>query len=120
MAEFSQFNNAKLMMAASIRHCRTMMEDLPVGQIVVDEEGTIINVDASTLGVLGFENVRGMKVSALLVDAEKVLPKRLSQAFAGDLGAVALSSAQGGNLPARIVCVPGAHPGTFLFSIVFG
>lgn len=120
MAEFPQFNNAKLMIAASIRHCRTAIEDLPVGQIVVDKEGNIINVDASTREALGFENVDGMKVSALLVDAEKVFPQKLSLAFVGDLGVAAFPSAKGGRLPARIVCVPGAHRDTFLLSIVFG
>lgn len=120
MAEFPQFNNAKLMIAASIRHCRTAIEDLPVGQIVVDKEGNIINVDASTREALGLENVDGMKVSALLVDAEKVFPQKLSLAFVGDLGVAAFPSAKGGRLPARIVCVPGAHRDTFLLSIVFG
>ena len=119
MSEFPHFDNAKLMIAASARHCRTTIEDLPVGQIVVDEAGTIQSIDVSTEMALGFENIRGMRVLELLLDGYKCFPQKLSLSTIGDLGSNKFCSRDGKEFSARIVCVPGSHPKTFLLSIVF-
>lgn len=119
MSEFPRFDIAKLMIAASARHCRTTIEDLPIGQIVVDEAGAIQSIDVSTEKALGFENVRGMQVADLLLDGDKCFPQRLSLSNVGDLGSNMFRSVEGKEFPSRIVCVPGSHPNTFLLSIVF-
>ncbi|PZM83284.1 MAG: hypothetical protein DKT66_08990 [Candidatus Melainabacteria bacterium] len=120
MSEFPHFDNAKLMIAASARHCRITIEELPVGQIVVDEVGTIQSIDVSTEKALGFENACGIRVSELLLEADKCFPQKLSLANVGDWGSNKIHSVEGKEFAARIVCVPGAHPKTFLLSIVFG
>lgn len=119
MSEFPQFNNAKLMIAASVRHCRITIEHLPVGQIVVDEFGIVRSIDVITEETLGFKNLRGKMVSELLVDGRSVFPRRLSIANLGDLGDMTFRSYGGTDFPARIVCVPGSTPGTFLLSVAF-
>lgn len=119
MSDFPQFDNAKLMIAASARHCRITIEELPVGQIIVDEFGNIRSIDRSTETLLGFENIRGKHMSELLVDAEKQFPKRLSPQNYGDLGEMAFRGKDDSPYPTRVVCVPGSHPQTFLLSVVF-
>jgi hypothetical protein len=119
MSDFPQFNNAKLMIAASVRHCRFTIEELPVGQIIVDEFGNIRSIDRSTETVLAFGNIRGKHMSELLVDAEKQFPKKLSPQNCGDLGEMAFRAKDETLIPARLVCIPGSHPQTFLLSVVF-
>lgn len=119
MAEFPQFTNAKLMIAASVRHCRLTIEELPIGQVIVDEFAKIESVDSSTQKVLGIENPCGKPLSELLVDAEKSFREKLLPIHCGDLGTVVFCSASATVFPARLVCVPGPHPRTFLLSLIF-
>jgi len=119
MSEFTQFDNAKLMIAASVRHCRLTIEELPVGQIVIDEIGKIRSIDASTERILGFENACGRSIVELLVEADKHFPRKLSPMNYGDLGVLSLQSTDGTLYHARVVCVPVPHPQTFLLSLIF-
>jgi hypothetical protein len=119
MSDFPHFDNAKLMIAASVRHCRITIEELPVGQIVVDELGNIRSIDRSTETNLGFENICGKHISELFVDEGKPFPKKLSPRNYGDLGEMAFHAKDASLIPARLVCVPGSHPQTFLLSLVF-
>ncbi len=119
MSDFPQFDNAKLMIAASVRHCRITVEELPVGQIVVDQLGNIRSIDRSTQTVLGFENSCGKHISEFLVDEEKMFPEKLSPNNCGDLGELAFRAKDETLIPARMVCIPGSHPQTFLLSLVF-
>ncbi len=119
MSDFPRFDNAKLMIAASVRHCRTTVEELPVGQIVVDQLGNIRSIDRSTETVFGFENTSGKNISELLVEEEKLFPEKLSPQNYGDLGEVAFRAKSDSPYYARVVCVPGSHPQTFLLSLIF-
>jgi hypothetical protein len=119
MAEFPQFTNAKLMIAASVRHCRLTIEELPVGQIIVDECGIIKSIDSSTAHALGFENLAGKPLSMLLIDAVEKFPKKLLPTHCGDIGVMMFRSAGETVYFARLVCVPGPHPQTFLLSLIF-
>ncbi len=119
VSQFPQFDNAKLMIASSVRHCRLTLEELPVGQIIVDEFGKIKSIDSSTLQVLGFTNLYGKPMSELLVDAEKSFPEKLLPIHCGDLGLVVFQSASETVFSARLVCVPGPYPQTFLLSLIF-
>ena len=119
MSEFPQFDNAKLMIAASVRHCRITLEQLPVGQIVVDQLGKIRSIDRSTETVLGFESICGKHISELLVKDQKSFPDKLSPQNYGDLGEMTFRASDKTLIPARLVCVPGSHPQTFLLSLVF-
>ena len=119
MSDFSHFDNAKLMIAASVRHCRITLEELPVGQIVVDRLGNIRSIDRSTEAVLGFENTCGKHISEILVHEEKLFPENLSPKNFGDLGEMTFRAKNDSPYPAKVVCVPGSHPQTFLLSLVF-
>lgn len=119
MSKFPQFDNAKLMIAASVRHCRITVEDLPVGQIVVDQLGNIRSLDRSTETMLGIEGSWGKHISELLVDAEQLFAKNRSPEKYGDLGKIKLRARDETLISARVVCVPGSHPQTFLLSLVF-
>lgn len=118
MPNFPEFDNAKLMIAASVRHCRNTVEDLPVGQIVVDERGAIRSIDATTHRLLSLETLNGVLISELMADDSKLFPSQFSAATFGDLGVVQFLSVEKTAIPARVVCVPGSHPGTFLLSVV--
>jgi len=117
MSKFPQYDNAKIMIAASVRHCRRTLEELPVGQIIVEENGVIRSIDNSTIQFFGLETPVGKRLCELLGEPAK-FPKKLSPAHYGDLGDwVFLSS--NGTSRGRIVCVPGVHHQTFLLTIVF-
>lgn len=120
MSHFPEFDNAKLMIAASVKHCRNTIEDLPVVQIVVDEDGAIRSIDVPAKHLLGLEDFEEMRVLEIVADFVNVLPRRFSAATLGDLGVVQFLSTEKTELSARVVCVPGAHYGTFLLSVVFG
>ena len=119
MSQFPQFDNAKLMLAASVQHCRILIEELPVGQIIVDENGVIRSIDSSTQSVLGFEDMEGRRIADFLVDGESAFPKSLSPVSYGDLGDMIFLSIKGTRYTAKVVCVPGPHQQTFLLSLVF-
>jgi hypothetical protein len=119
MSQFPQFDNAKLMIASSVRHCRLTIEELPVGQIVVDDFGNIKKIDSSTERTLGFADTCGTPLSALLVDGERKFPTKLSPIHFGDLGVMLFRAVDETVYPARLVCVPGHHPQTFLLSLIF-
>ena len=119
MSEFPQFDTAKIMIAASVRHCRFTLEDLPVGQIIVDEFGMIKSIDVSTADVLGCENPIGTLVGQYFFRASKLFPTKFSPSHFGDLGEFQIRARDETLLPARVVCVPGNQPQTFLLSIVF-
>ncbi|HIA55168.1 MAG TPA: hypothetical protein EYN91_24315 [Candidatus Melainabacteria bacterium] len=119
MSSFPEFDNAKLMIAASVRHCRNTVEDLPVGQIVVDERGAIRSIDLPTQRLLGLETLNGVLVFELVADVSNVFPSKFSAATFGDLGVVQFLSINKTEISSRVVCVPGPHPGTFLLSVVF-
>lgn len=120
MAEFPQFNNAKLMIAASVRHCRTTIEDLPLGHIVVDEEGAIKSIDIFTRRYIGLEKTEGKRLHDLIMPSDVLFPREFSAKAIGDLGDVRFVSSSGLEVSARVVCVPGAEPGTYLLSVAFG
>lgn len=120
MSEFPQFDNAKLMIAASIKHCRTTIEDLPVGQIVVNEEGAIRSIDVSTEKALGYESLHSVLLYEIIVDGDRRFPRKLSPSAYGDLGEMVFLSIDKTQFRARVVCVPGPQSGVFLLSLVFG
>jgi hypothetical protein len=119
MSKFPQFDTAKIMIAASVRHCRLTLEELPVGQIVVDEFGLIRSIDQSTMIVLGVETAHGAGLKQFVSQQSKQFPEQLSPANFGDMGEFQFLGRDNTLLSAHIVCVPDHHPQTFLLSIVF-
>jgi len=119
MSKFPQFDNAKIMIAASVRHCRFTLEDLPVGQIIVDENLQMRAIDVSSANIFGIETAASGHLSRFISPHGKQLPQKLSPAVFGDLGEFYFLAKDAQVLCARVVCVPGHHPHTFLLSIVF-
>lgn len=119
MSKFPQFDTPKIMIAASVRHCRFTLEELPVGQIVVDEFGLIRSIDVSTAEVLDCENSVGKPIGQYICRASKEFPAKFSPVHFGDLGEFQIRARDETLFLARVVCVPGNHPQTFLLSVVF-
>ena len=119
MSEFTHFNNLKLAFASRVQLCRILIEELPIGQIIVDENGVIRSIDHSTQSVLGYEHVVGKRLSEFLLDGDAVFPKRLSPMSYRDLGEMTFLSKDETRYPAKVVCVPGPHAQTFLLSLIF-
>lgn len=119
MSKFPQFDTAKIMIAASVRHCRITLEELPVGQVIVDAFGVIRSVDESTARAIGWEETSGDCFNQYVAATGKQLPEKLSPAHIGDMGEFQILAQDKTVLFARLVCVPGHHPQTFLLNLVF-